>query len=160
MTFRLGHKSLQNLQGVHAHLSAVVDRAIELSEVDFTVFEGLRTRERQAQLVAKGASTTMNSRHLVGKDGFGHAVDLVPLVDGQPRWDWPLCYKIAEAMWAASMELGVPIRWGGVWDRTLADLAHADMEGEVADYVSRRRAAGKRAFTDGPHFELPESVYP
>lgn len=41
----------------------------------------------------------------------------------------------------------------------LADLA-GDMDDEVAGYVARRKAAGKKAFLDGPHFELPASIYP
>lgn len=164
MTYQLGMKSRANLQGVHKHLAQVVERAIELTAVDFQVYEGLRTRERQAKLVAHGASQTMDSRHLVGRDGYGHAVDLVPMIDFdgdgrlELRWDWSLCYRVAEAVRRASVELRVPIRWGGVWDRALADLG--DPEDEVAGYVARRRAAGKKAFLDGPHFELPASIYP
>jgi len=71
------------------------------------VIEGLRTRSRQKQLVAKGASTTMNSRHLTG-----HAVDLVPY---PIAWDWPLFYPIADAMKSAAKGLGVPLEWGGDW---------------------------------------------
>lgn len=164
MTFALGSKSRTNLQGVHPHLVQVVERAIQVTSVDFQVFEGLRTRQRQAKLVAQGASQTMDSRHLPGRDGLGHAVDLVPLIDfdqdgrAELRWDWSLCYKVALAMRVASIELQVPIRWGGVWDRALADLA--DPEDEVAEYVVRRKAIGKKAFLDGPHFELPASIYP
>lgn len=164
--FVLGRKSLQNLTGVHPDLVKVVKRAIELTLVDFQVFEGLRTRDRQTKLVAAGASQTMNSRHLLGPDGFGHAVDLVPMIgfngDGrlELRWDWPLCYKVAEAVRRAAVELNVPIRWGGVWDRQLAELVEIDIEQEVAEYVARRKAAGRRAFIDGPHFELPSSLYP
>lgn len=165
MTFMLGTKSRANLQGVHPALVAVVEHAIRLSTVDFQVFEGLRTRERQAKLVQQGASQTMDSRHLVGKDGFGHAVDLVPLIDfdgdgkAELRWDWPLCYRVAEVVRQASMELKVPIRWGGVWDRALAGLS-SDVEGETNDYAARRRSQGLKAFLDGPHFELPVSLYP
>lgn len=164
MTFALGSKSRANLQGVHPHLVQVVERAIQVTSVDFQVFEGLRTRQRQAKLVAQGASQTMDSRHLPGRDGLGHAVDLVPLIDfdqdgrAELRWDWSLCYKVALAVRVASIELQVPIRWGGVWDRALADLA--DPEDEVAEYVVRRKAIGKKAFLDGPHFELPASIYP
>lgn len=164
MTYALGSKSRTNLQGVHPHLVRVVKRAIQVTQVDFQVFEGLRTRQRQAKLVAQGASQTMDSRHLQGRDGLGHAVDLVPLIDfdedgrAELRWDWSLCYKVAQAMRVASVELQVPIRWGGVWDRALADLA--DPEDEVAEYVARRKAQGKKAFLDGPHFELPASSYP
>jgi peptidoglycan L-alanyl-D-glutamate endopeptidase CwlK len=87
----------------------VVKRAIEITEVDFTVIEGLRTRERQKELVASGASQTMNSRHLTG-----HAVDLAAWV-GEIRWDWPLYHKIAEAMKHAAAEDGIHIEWGGDW---------------------------------------------
>lgn len=164
MTFALGSKSRTNLRGVHPHLVSVVEHAIQVTSVDFQVFEGLRTRQRQAKLVAQGASQTMDSRHLPGRDGLGHAVDLVPLIDfdedgrAELRWDWSLCYKVALAVRSASIELQVPIRWGGVWDRALADLA--DPEDEVAEYVARRKAQGRKAFLDGPHFELPASSYP
>lgn len=164
-TFVLGTKSRQSLAGVHPDLIRVVERAIQVTSVDFQVYEGLRTRARQAKLVAQGASQTMDSRHLPGSDGLGHAVDLVPLIDfdgdgkAELRWDWNLCYRVADAVRRASLELQVPIRWGGVWDKTLADLA-GDMEDEVAGYVIRRKAAGKKAFLDGPHFELPSSIYP
>ncbi len=164
-TFQLGSKSRQSLEGVHPDLVRVVERAIEVTPVDFQAYEGLRTRARQAKLVASGASQTMDSRHLPGSDGLGHAVDLVPLIDfdgdgkAELRWDWSLCYKVADAVRRASMELHVPIRWGGVWDQALADL-DGDMDDEVAGYVARRKAAGKKAFLDGPHFELPVSIYP
>ncbi|URA07015.1 endolysin [Xanthomonas phage Elanor] len=164
MSYKLGTKSRAALKGVHPQLVQVVERAIQVTQVDFQVYEGLRTRERQATLVAKGASQTMDSRHLVGRDGFGHAVDLVPLIDfdgdgkAELRWDWSLCYRVAQAVRHASIELQVPIRWGGVWDRALADLA--DPEDAVEEYAARRRSQGKKAFLDGPHFELPVSLYP
>ncbi|MPT39999.1 MAG: M15 family peptidase [Achromobacter sp.] len=158
-TFTLSTRSLQRLEGVHPRLVEIVKLAIERTAVDFQVYEGLRTVERQRELVAKGASQTMDSLHIKGADGFGHAVDLVPLIDfdgdgkAELRWDWPLCYKVAEAVKAVSVAEGVPIRWGGVWDMPLA--AVGDPEEAVADYAARRRAKGLKAFLDGPHFELP-----
>ena len=116
--FTLGPRSVLRLQGVHPDLVKVVHRAIELSTVDFTVLEGLRTLERQKALVAAGASKTMNSRHLTG-----HAVDLGAWVDGQVRWDWPLYHQIAAAMKAAAKELAIPLEWGGDW-RTFKDGPH------------------------------------
>lgn len=118
MTFALGQRSLDRLKGVHPDLVKVVKRAIQLTPIDFTVTEGLRTTERQKQLVAAGASQTMKSRHITG-----HAVDLAALVDGEVRWDWPLYAKIAKAMKDAATELGVPIEWGGDW-KTLKDGPH------------------------------------
>lgn len=121
MTFKLGVQSKANLKGVNPDLVKVVERAIQITEIDFRVTEGLRTRTRQAELVKAGASKTMDSRHITG-----HAVDLVALVNGGARWDWPLYYKLADAMKKAAAELGVSIVWGGDWT----------------------------TFKDGPHFEL------
>jgi peptidoglycan L-alanyl-D-glutamate endopeptidase CwlK len=108
--FVLSSKSEKKLEGVHPDLVRVVRRALELSEVDFVVLEGLRSLARQKQLVKAGASKTMNSRHLTG-----HAVDLGAFVAGSVRWDWPLYFTIAEAVEKAAKELVVPIEWGGHW---------------------------------------------
>jgi peptidoglycan L-alanyl-D-glutamate endopeptidase CwlK len=112
MGYKLGLRSKQRLKGVHPDLVAVVKRAIEISDVDFTVLEGMRSVDRQRELVAKGASTTMNSRHLTG-----HAVDLGAWVGGTVRWDWPLYHKIANAVKKAAKELDVEIVWGGDWKK-------------------------------------------
>jgi peptidoglycan L-alanyl-D-glutamate endopeptidase CwlK len=110
MSYRLGNRSKERLEGVHPDLVAVVERAIGLTKIDFTVLEGMRTLDRQKKLVEKGASTTLNSRHLTG-----HAVDLGAYVDGEVRWDWPLYHKIAKAMKQAALELKVDMDWGGDW---------------------------------------------
>jgi peptidoglycan L-alanyl-D-glutamate endopeptidase CwlK len=110
MANTLSERSERRLQGVHPALASVVRRALELSSVDFTVVEGLRSLARQKELVAAGASKTLRSRHLTG-----HAVDLAPIVGGVVRWDWPLFHKLADAMDAAAQELKVPIEWGGRW---------------------------------------------
>lgn len=141
--FKLGPKSLERLKGVHPDIIRVVQRAIELSEIDFTVLEGLRTKERQAELVRKGASKTMNSRHITG-----HAVDIAPIVDGKVSWDFNYYYPLAKAMAQAATELGVPIRWGGAW------TVIAAKKGTPQEWVKAYRDGGGR-FLDGPHFEIP-----
>jgi peptidoglycan L-alanyl-D-glutamate endopeptidase CwlK len=105
----------------------VVKRAIEITTQDFTVGEGLRSKAQQAKNVAKGVSTTMRSRHL-----DGHAIDLLPIVNGKPSYDWKFYYPLAAAMKQASKDVGVPIEWGGDW----------------------------KTFKDGPHFQLPWASYP
>jgi peptidoglycan L-alanyl-D-glutamate endopeptidase CwlK len=150
--FILGKKSKKNLEGVRKELVLVTSRAIEVTKVDFMVFEGLRSLTRQRRLVDSGASRTMKSRHLIGE-----AVDLVPLVDRKLRWDWPLCYIIADAMKEAAIMLRVPITWGGAWDTSLNEW-DSSMEELVSDYVNRRRQAGLSAFIDGPHFQLTFSA--
>lgn len=118
MAITLGTRSLSRLNGVHPDLVRVVKRAAAISDMDFTVLEGLRTLARQKQLVAQGASKTMKSRHLTG-----HAVDLAPLVGGTVRWDWPLYHKMAVIVKQAARDEAVPIEWGGDW-RTFKDGPH------------------------------------
>ena len=118
MAYKLGTRSKWRLRGVHPDLVKVVERAIAISTVDFTVLEGVRSVARQKQLFAKGATRTMNSRHITG-----HAVDLGAWIDGGVRWDWPLYHKIAKAVKQAAKDVGVPIEWGGDW-RSFKDGPH------------------------------------
>jgi peptidoglycan L-alanyl-D-glutamate endopeptidase CwlK len=123
-----------DLRGVHPVLVALVGEAAGRSSVQFDDIEGVRTLERQKELVARGASRTMNSRHLTG-----HAVDLWPMKDGKRL---PAGTKEAEAaLWAAlriiaaavkevAKERGVMIEWGGDWG------------------------------WDAPHFQLNRTAYP
>lgn len=104
--FELSPRSLKCLLGVHVDLQRVVKRAIHLTTVDFVVIEGLRTKERQRELLAAGASRTLNSRHITG-----HAVDLAAWL-GTIRWEPALYVPIADSMKAAGLELGIPIEWG------------------------------------------------
>lgn len=121
MTFRLSARSLARLEGVHPDLIRVVKRAIQITPVDFMITEGLRSRERQAQLLKAGASRTMNSRHLTG-----HAVDVAAMIGPEVRWDWPLYPKIAAAFKQAAAEEGVRIVWGGDW-KSLRDGPHFEL---------------------------------
>ena len=118
MSFKLGKRSLSNLEGVHPDLVKVVNRAIELTECDFTVTEGLRSKERQAQLLKEKKTTTSNSRHLTG-----HAVDLAAWVDNTVSWEWKYYEQIATAFKQAAKELNIPVEWGGDW-KTLKDGPH------------------------------------
>ena len=137
--YRLGFRSRQNLARVHPKLVKVVERAIELTKQDFSVLCGVRTKEEQQALYDQGRKTpgpivtwTLKSRHLPAKDGFGHAVDLVP-----SPLDWNDIKKfdaIAEAMFAAAKEQGVKLRWGADWDQD-----------------GKKRERGE---SDSPHFEL------
>lgn len=108
MTFKLSSKSLERLQGVDERLVRVVKRAIEITPIDFSVLEGLRTLERQKQLVADGFSQTLKSKHLTG-----HAVDLGCLVDGKITWDKQHYVTLSLAVKKAAEELRINIRWGG-----------------------------------------------
>lgn len=130
MAIVLGARSLSRLEGVHADLVRVVKHAAAISDLDFTVLEGLRTLARQKQLIASGASSLkdpMRSRHVTG-----HAVDLAPMIGGEVRWDWPLYNKLAPIIKQAAHDCSVPIEWGGDW----------------------------KTFKDGPHWQLPWKQYP
>jgi peptidoglycan L-alanyl-D-glutamate endopeptidase CwlK len=106
----LNVRSEKNLTGVHEDLVKVVRRAAEITDLDFIVIEGLRTKERQAQLFEKGATRTMNSRHLTG-----HAIDIAPVIGSEIRWDWPLYHKLAKIIKQAAVDVGVSVKWGGDW---------------------------------------------
>ena len=124
------------LMDVHPDLVAIVRAAAGFSTINFIVTEGVRSKERQAQLVASGKSQTMNSRHLTG-----HAVDLAVWFDqdsdkvvdvGELSWRFPHYQLLAAAVKTAAKTLGTPIEWGGDW----------------------------KSFVDGPHFQLPFAQYP
>lgn len=143
MSIILGQRSLSRLEGVHPDLVRVVKKAATLSDLDFTVLEGLRTVDRQKQLMKQGATRTMNSRHITG-----HAVDLGAMIGGTVRWDWALYIKLAEVMRSASISENVPIRWGGTW-KLLSDI-----KGPITAKVL------SRSFPDGPHYEAHRAAYP
>jgi peptidoglycan L-alanyl-D-glutamate endopeptidase CwlK len=121
MGFALGQRSRERLKGVDDRLVKVVERAIEITEVDFTVLEGLRTPERQKQLVNEGFSQTLKSKHLTG-----HAVDLGALVNGVVSWDKEPYYKIEKAMKQAAQELNIKVRWGGDF-KSFFDAPHWEL---------------------------------
>jgi peptidoglycan L-alanyl-D-glutamate endopeptidase CwlK len=121
MSIILGQRSLLRLEGVHPDLVRVVKKAAAMSPLDFTVLEGLRTVDRQRQLMGAGATKTMNSRHLTG-----HAVDLAPMIGGTIRWDWPLYHQLAAVVKDAAKAENVPIQWGGDW-RTFKDGPHWEL---------------------------------
>lgn len=122
MTYTLSNRSRNRLVGVHPDLVKIIELAITRSPVDFVVVEGLRSPERQKELFDKGASKTLNSRHITG-----HAVDIAPVVEGSLRWDWPLYHRIAPVVKQCAEELGVEIVWGGDW-KSFPDGPHFELD--------------------------------
>src|SRR6056300_1394927 len=151
MAFKLSQRSLDKLDGVEEDLVRVVKRAIEITEVDFGVIQGLRTVEEQEALVAKGASQTMKSKHLEGL-----AVDLMAYVGGKGSWELSVYDEVADAMKQAAEELDVQIRWGAAWHIDDIRDHEGTMEEAMNAYIDLRRSQGKRPFIDGPHFEIRE----
>lgn len=125
--------SERNLKQVHPDLVKVVRRAAEITTLGFRVIEGPRTLARQRQLVAKGASQTLRSRHIPGgKLNVSHAVDIAAMVGGKIRWDFPLYTRLSVVMKQAAYDVDVSVEWGGDWQN----------------------------FKDGPHYQLPWKLYP
>ena len=150
MAFSLSQRSLGRLDGVKNELHSVVTTAIGLTNVDFGVTCGLRTEKEQEDLVARGASKTMKSKHLTGD-----AVDVVAYIGGSRiSWELNLYDDIADAFKEASVREGVGIRWGASWHITdLRDWEGTAEEAMMA-YIDLRRSQGRRPFIDAPHFEL------
>lgn len=132
--FKFSNRSKKRINQLHPDLQKVVIRALEITEVDFSVIEGARSVARQRKLVASGASTTMNSRHIPkGNPPVSHAVDIAPYINGKIEWNLlPPFYKLADAMKEAARELKVDLKWGGDW----------------------------KTFKDRPHFQLTWKTYP
>jgi peptidoglycan L-alanyl-D-glutamate endopeptidase CwlK len=110
MTFSFGTRSKERLNGVHPDLVKVIEEAIKESPLDFSITEGLRTKERQKELFSAGKSQTMNSRHLTGK-----AVDIAVIKDGTVTWDFKYYQLVADHIKKVAKELDIDIVWGGDW---------------------------------------------
>lgn len=127
--------SEKKLKNVHPDLVRVVRRvAKDWKDPDtgWIITCGARTVEEQKLMIAKGASRTMRSRHIIAANGYAHAVDFACTIKGVLKWDWPLYSKLAVAVKAAAKAEKVPVEWGGDWTK----------------------------FKDGPHFQLPWASYP
>lgn len=131
----LNASSEVKLKKVHPDLVRVVRRAAKIikeKSFGFIITCGVRTLEEQKKLLKAGATRTLNSRHIPGKDGYSKAVDFAVTLDGKIKWDWPLYDKLSKIVKEAAKLEGVNIEWGGDW----------------------------KSFKDGPHFQLPKNKYP
>jgi peptidoglycan L-alanyl-D-glutamate endopeptidase CwlK len=163
MSYSYGARSRAEMQGMHPDLIRVLNKAITITKQDYTIFDGKRTAREQNALFRRGASKLDGynriSKHQEQRDGYVHAADLVPWRDSdgdgdnEVHWYWPAIYVIAEAMFTAAVEENVQLRWGGCWQH-INPVADVPPETLVEQYVRRKLKAGKRAFNDGPHWEL------
>ena len=149
MAYKLSTKSQERLMGVEPELKEVVYEAIKVTKIDFGVIEGLRTEEKQKQLVESGASQTMKSKHLDGR-----AVDLMAYIGGRGSWELNVYDEIADAMKEAAIKVDVAVRWGAAWTVTDIREWEGTMEEAMNSYIDTRRGQGRRPFIDAPHFEL------
>ena len=114
--------SLDKMNGVNSKLVILMKEAIKNSPYDFKITEGLRTVERQKELVKTGKSKTMNSYHLKGK-----AVDIAVLIDNKITWDFKYYNEVANHIKEVAKRLGYVITWGGDW-KTFKDGPHFQIE--------------------------------
>jgi peptidoglycan L-alanyl-D-glutamate endopeptidase CwlK len=121
MTYALSQRSKDRLKGVHPDLVKVIEEAIKESPLDFSISEGLRTKERQKVLFDSGKSQTMNSRHITG-----HAIDFAVIKDGEVTWDFKYYQLVADHIKAVAKALDVPIIWGGDW-QSFRDGPHVEL---------------------------------
>ena len=110
-----GGSRTEDTAGVNDDLMKVYERANQIAQqqgYSIVIKDGMRTIEEQRENLKKGASKTLNSRHLTG-----HALDLAVNYDGKQsnEKDWEWVRRINEAMQQAAKELNVPIEWGGNW---------------------------------------------
>lgn len=120
--YQLSKRSFKELIGVHPILSFAVVKAIEITEQDFMVLDGVRTPQEQEKLVARGVSKTNHSYHL-----YGLAVDLVAYVGGKPNWEPKYYAAISVAMKQVIKQYSLPIEWG--YDKWSWDMPHWQMTG-------------------------------
>ena len=154
MAFKLSTRSKNKLEGVHPDMVAVVERAIELTDVDFGVTYGVRTLAEQKKLVASGRSQTMKSKHLKQDDGYSHAVDVVAYDGSDVVWEINVYDDICDAFKQAAEEKGVAVKWGAAWSEGDIRSYEGTAEDAMNAYIDLRRSQGRRPFIDGPHFEL------
>ena len=119
--FNFGSRSKERLATVHPDLQKLTELALKYSTIDFGISEGIRSLETQEEYFKRGASTTMNSRHLTG-----HAVDVYAYIGGSARWEWPLYTEINKAFDKASKKLDIDLVWGGDW-KSFSDGPHYEL---------------------------------
>ena len=62
--YRFSKRSERNLEGVHPDLVRLAREVLAVSPLDFGITEGLRTPERQKELIEQRKSQTANSRQI------------------------------------------------------------------------------------------------
>lgn len=122
MAFQFSTKSYDLLKEVHPDLRLVMVAALTRSPIDFGITDGLRTKERQLELVKLGQSKTLNSRHLTG-----HAVDIAVYIRGKVSWDLEYYSAVANIVLSTAKDLKIPVIWGGSWE-TFKDGPHFELD--------------------------------
>lgn len=127
--FTFGVTSLNNLKGVHPDLVFLAMHAIKTTKIDFGISCGVRTLEEQRKLMQEGKSKTLNSLHLMQDDGYAHAIDIFPFINGKANWR-PSAFKpIMQEFINHAIDNGIPIELGGLWS-SFFDYPHIQLRKE------------------------------
>jgi peptidoglycan L-alanyl-D-glutamate endopeptidase CwlK len=142
--FKLGARSITNLANVHEDLRLIVEEAIKVSQVDFTITEGYRTIERQKELFDAGKSkidgVTRKGKH----NHFpSMAVDFIAYVPGKKK----LAYDQTHLIYLVGVftTVGELLYQQGKISHKVRSGANWDRDGELL-YDQK--------FWDMPHIEL------
>ena len=122
-----GKRSQERLRGVDSRLINVLNKVVKYFDV--TVIEGVRSQDRQNELVAQGKSKTKFGKHVEGK-----AVDIAPYpIDWQSRDDF---HYLGGFVLGVASKMGIDIRWGGDWsDSSLSENARTTKDNSFDDLV-------------------------
>jgi len=123
--YKFGKRSKERLKGVDHRLIMILDELIKI--MDVTIIEGLRSAERQEQLLKKGATKVKYSKHMEGK-----AVDLAPYpIDWEDRDTF---HYMAGMVRGIGHLLNIKVRVGADWDsdgntkdNSFDDLVHIEL---------------------------------
>ncbi|MGL4721886.1 MAG: M15 family metallopeptidase [Desulfovibrionaceae bacterium] len=122
--YTLSKTSMLRLSTVCEELQRVVYRAFSYQLLDITIAEGIRTIERQKELLLQGFTKTLYSKHLQGE-----AVDIYPYIKGEGmivQADHSSWESVATIMKRAAQEENIKIQWGGDWKHFI-DKPHWEM---------------------------------
>ncbi len=120
MKYDYSNKSSLILSKASHNIQLVFYEALAMGLIDITAIESRRAKARQNRLFAIGKSEKQwpYSRHNIHNPGdLAHAVDAAPYVNGKASDNWYHCIYLAGVIQACGQKLGIPIRWGGNWDR-------------------------------------------
>ena len=153
--FKFSKRSSSKMVGVDKRLRDVAKLALAKSQRDFAITEGVRTLARQKELVSKGRSQTLASKHL-----YGDAIDVMAYYGGKGSWDMSHYFLIANAFVYAAKELDIGVRWGGAWHvPDIRKCAAKTDPGKTMQelYRQTRKRQGRKVFIDAVHFELTDA---
>ena len=124
--FYFSKRSEKFLSEVNPSLKNIAKEALKITRIDFAIISGKRTIKEQKELVKKGKSKTLNSRHL-----SGNAIDIAPIdpKTGKGKFDRTLALEIATAFYQAAQNQGAKIEWGGTW-KNFEDIPHFELVDE------------------------------